>query len=126
MSRALPVLLLTCVGLLRCSGPAPVCPALYRLPIGVTVTDRASGLHVCDASVFIEDGASTYSGTRSVGGTEASCGYDLNPRKTGTYTVSVTAPGYQPADTPNVHVDFDSCGIADETQDVSVTLDRSP
>jgi hypothetical protein len=119
-------MLLLCGALLSCSEPAPICPALYVIPITVAVIDSASGLHICDATVFIRDGASNRSGTPSVGGTEASCGYELNPFKTGTYTVSASAPGYQRGQVPNVHVDFDSCGIADKTQDVSVTLVRAP
>jgi hypothetical protein len=121
-------MLLTCGGLLSCSTPTPLCPGVRLLPLEVTVTDDATGLNICHATVVVTDGASTLSTDKNESAlSDASCPpFFLWSVTTGTYTVSVTAADYQTGQVPNVRIELNSCGSAEETKVVSVKLVRAP
>lgn len=81
----------------------------------LTVVDANSGVSLEDASAVASNGASSEPLTR--------CGssYCLNPEKTGTYQITVTAPGYQQGHA-SVDVPLQSYNAADSTQHLTVKL----
>jgi hypothetical protein len=103
-----------------CSTPAPICPGSGPPSISVTVTDAATGMYICNASVVATAGGANRS--LPLSSTGASCSYSLDRAPAGTYTVAVTAPGYKPAQESNVSIMTDSCGHAENPNSVTIKL----
>lgn len=117
-----------------CGTQRPACPTSEAVPLVVTVTDAATGLNICDASVMAALGASTFNVSQEFHSsdaavTDASCSYVFSLNSTlgtATYSVSATAPGYAPGQAANVKVDVDSCGLFTSTQYLMIKLVPTP
>ena len=101
------------------------CPSGGATAVVLNVTD-VSGADICDASAIVIDGQSmvTFDNSDPGAASDASCSYSLyRVASSGTYEISVSAPGFQPAKT-TATITIDACGHATDTQHVSVTLKR--
>jgi hypothetical protein len=96
------------------------CPILVSTLV-VVVTDAASGVDVCFATVTASSGASTI--PLAMQGTPASCAYSAGQIAIppGTYTVSVIAPGYEPAALTGIVVSSGPCGTSAPTVTLQLT-----
>jgi hypothetical protein len=112
-----------------CSSGSVICAGNGTTPITITVIDGANGEYVCDARVTASDGSSTYAsfffGTSDASLTDASCSYWIDPHKSGTYSVSASAPGlHTTGATPSFTLTYDQCGY--EGNDNYATITMSP
>jgi hypothetical protein len=91
------------------TGGDGACPILSAT-LEVFVTDTVNGVDLCDATVVASSGTTTL--TLQEQGSIAACSYTAGstPPPPGTYTISVTAPNYEPATQTGVVVSVDSCG----------------
>ena len=94
------------------------CTTQYVYGVNVTVRDARDGRVVTDATVRIVDGAYEETLTQvALQGSYAGAG-----ERGGTYTLTVTAPGFQPAAPRTLVVTEDECHV----RGVSVTVDLTP
>lgn len=107
-------------GAAGCAIDETSCTTEYRFGVNVTVRDARDGSAVTNATVRIVDGTYTETLTQpALQGSYAGAG-----ERAGTYTLTVTAPGFQPAAprTLTVGRTADGCHV----QGVSVTIDLTP
>jgi hypothetical protein len=104
-----------------CSGgSAEDCNGSETGGIQVTVVDDATGRDVCDASVTASSNGRT--GSLPVCTmVDASCTYCLGGGAPGTWTIHVTAPGYE-AGTATVELSGDACGLVQDVVTTTVKL----
>jgi hypothetical protein len=97
---------------------SPGCP-FGEQEFFVVVTDQQTGEAVCDATVVAHGPVSV---SFQVQGSEASCSYMQVPQQLagGSYTVDVTAPGYQPATRTNLLVTTTACGYSAPTVTIAL------
>jgi hypothetical protein len=114
------------------SATTPLCSDLLIPLLTVTVTDAATRLNICNASVLLSDAAGTYPSDEPfdshAGLTDASCSYYFSlGGATGnhTYTLSVTASGHASAKPADVVVEFDTCRHPTTTKAIAVKLSSS-
>ena len=54
--------------------------------------------------------------------TDTPCYYEFDPHKSGSYTLVVSAPGFQMVVGPTVNLQFDECGAVENAQTVTIML----
>ena len=101
-----------------CTGRS--CNDAAALGVVVFVADRVTGQDVCSATVTVTDGAYAETLQMRSGGDGHTCEYVGATERPGTYTVSVTAAGYQPAQEDNAVAQAGTCHV--QTATVTTTL----
>lgn len=117
--------LLLCAALLMVGAPTlpgciieTSCTTLYAYGVSATVRDTRTGAPVSNATLVLVDGA--YRETMTSFGTPGS--YAGAGEREGTYTLTVTAQGYQPSSPRTIVVTGDECHVNGQ----SVTIDLTP
>lgn len=109
-----------------CSTSAPDCSGGGAAPFVVRVEDAGSGVEVCNAIVSASDGASSYpaeeSTASSASDSSVRCLYFVNPRKSGTFAISASAPGYASAELTGLAVAYDQCGQSSGQQWLTIKI----
>ncbi len=92
------------------------CPGLEGPAFIITIVDSATQTDLCDAVVVAANENGTFDLTES-GVSDASCSYGgLNGvLPTGTYTLTVSAPGHVTTSVSNVTVSRDDCNLEQPT-----------
>lgn len=111
---------------IACSQPSQangvVCTALFAYGLSVTVVDSASGSPAgAGATVVARDGAYADSATGAPGRPEFPS-FSLAGERAGTYSISVTRPGYKPWSRSGVEVTKDVCHV----RGVAITAKLQP
>jgi hypothetical protein len=106
------------------AGGDGACPILTST-LTVFLRDVVNGVDVCDGTVVASSGAGTID--LQVQGAVVACSYTAGfpPPPPGTYTLSVTAPGYEPVTQAGVLITTDSCGNTDAPS-VTISLVAQP
>jgi hypothetical protein len=127
-------------------GSGRVCNGFVRIDAAIeaSVVDAASGFAICDATVAAHTGAASFPLTGGAPSADAGIGPDSGPGAcpyalsaeglpSGTFEISVSAPGYTPTSMGNiaVQVNHSSGGCSGDswettTQKVSVRVSRAP
>jgi hypothetical protein len=115
----------------RGGGPeVGTCGLVQLLPPIVTVTNAATGAAVCDAVQVGGSNMSSLSPCKEMEGCTGKCSYvanDMQAEGGGTFSVTITAPGFEETTVPNLIVRTCGCGGGCEgSQQVTVTLTPAP
>lgn len=118
------------LGLVSCSTSTASCPGGGESPLLITVLDTSTGQYVCNAQITAVDGSASYSSYEFQSSDAAlsdasSCSYLINPHKSGSYTVVVSAPGFQMTQSSTVNLQFDDCGAVETSQFITIMVSPS-
>jgi hypothetical protein len=96
-----------------CADPPP-CPDSLPPAFAITLTDMKTGANVCNGTILFTNDISGWKVSSNSPGMGNSCAYQSDA-PIGTYTVTVTAPGYERTQRTGIVLTSDNCGIQGQT-----------
>lgn len=93
-------------------GPGGACAAIAAANFNITVTDKASGLRICDATVEATDVASSEKAKLSAFGGSSDCAYSGGfYERPGTFTLTVSKSGYTTQTQMGIKIEKGVCNV---------------